>query len=350
MEPTTTQDGPEGFGQVSLCGAGATSRVYRAVHAATGRLVALKRLHRQLVRSGDALARLRRELTALRQIRHTGIVTVYDVVDWQGDPTVVMEYVPGEDLKERVMREGRLSSAESERIGRALLDILAVTHASGIVHRDVKPQNVRLGADGRVCLLDFGSARLDASSQLTKTGTTVGTPEYMAPELFAASVHDPRVDIYGLGATLYECLARRPPQTADSLAELAFLRTTEDVAPIEAVAADTPKSLARLVDRCLAREPEDRYASAALALWALDNPKVEAAFAVRKSSHPPCLHCGTPLPVTSTTCARCHSDHPFAYAPGRCHVEISGVAEPARFIEYATISRTRPARTFASLG
>jgi hypothetical protein len=297
-------------------------------------VVALKRLHRQLVRSGNALARLRRELDSLRQIRHPGIVAVYDVVDWQGDPTIVMEYVAGEDLKERVMREGRLSVAETERIGRALLDILAVAHASGIVHRDVKPQNVRLGDDGRVCLLDFGSARLDAASQLTQTGTTVGTPEYMAPELFAASVYDPRVDIYGLGATLYECLTGRPPQTADSLAELAFLRTTTDVAPVRSLAPEVPAGLAQVVDRCLGRDPEDRYASAGLVSWALDHPEAEAAFAARKSSLPPCLHCGTAIPADSSECARCHTRRPFAYSAGRWHVQIRSLREPARFIEH----------------
>jgi len=346
VQTPTIVDAPAGFGDVSLCGAGATSRVYRASEARSGRVVALKRMHRQLVRSADALARLRRELESLRSIRHPGIVAVYDVIDWDGDPTIVMEYLPGEDLKERVLREGRLPASEAERIGRALLDILAVTHASGIVHRDVKPQNVRLGEGGRVCLLDFGSARLDAASQLTRTGTTVGTPEYMAPELFAASVYDPRVDFYGVGATLYECLTGRPPQTADSLAELAFLRTTADVPPVRALAPDTPLALAQVVDRCLAREPEERHATAALALWALDHPEAEAAFSARRSSHPPCLHCGTPIPASSTACARCHRHDPFAYSAGRWHVVVRSLREPARFIEY--VARKFPERATPS--
>ena len=198
----------------------------------------------------------------------------------------------------------------------------------------MKPQNVRLGDDGRVCLLDFGSARLDAASQLTQTGTTVGTPEYMAPELFAASVYDPRVDIYGLGATLYECLTGRPPQTADSLAELAFLRTTTDVAPVRSLAPEVPTGLAQVVDRCLGRDPEDRYASAGLVSWALDHPEAEAAFAARRSSLPPCLHCGTAIPADSSECARCHTRRPFAYGSGRWHVQIRSLREPARFIEH----------------
>src|SRR5512137_2297102 len=94
---------PTGFRDVSLCGAGATSRVYRAVEVASGRTLALKRLHRQLVRDGSALARLRRELLSLRRIRHAGIVAALDIIDWECDPTIVMEYVPGEDLKERIV-------------------------------------------------------------------------------------------------------------------------------------------------------------------------------------------------------------------------------------------------------
>src|SRR5262249_51532360 len=151
------------------------------------------------------------------------IVAVRDVIRWQGDPTVVMDFIPGADLKERI-RGGTLNATEIERIARALFEVLSAAHGAGIVHRDVKPQNVRIADDGRIYLLDFGSARLDASSQLTATGTTVGTPEYMAPELFAGSVYDPRVDIYGAGATLFECATGRAPQLAESLTELAFKR------------------------------------------------------------------------------------------------------------------------------
>jgi hypothetical protein len=298
-------------------------------------VVALKRLHRQLVRSGDALARLRRELEALRQIRHPAIVGVRDLVRWEGDPTIVMDFIDGEDLKARILRLGTLPTHEIERIARALLDALATTHASGIVHRDVKPQNVRIDHDGGVHLLDFGSARLDASSQLTATGTTVGTPEYMAPELFAASTYDPRADLYGVGATLFECLIGRVPQTADSLAELAHLRLHEDIAPVASLRNDAPLALSQLVDRCLARAPEDRPASARLALFALEHPEAERAFAARKSNRPLCLHCKAAIARESRVCSACGSDHPFCYAPGRASVVIRSVRDPKAFLDYA---------------
>jgi tRNA A-37 threonylcarbamoyl transferase component Bud32 len=327
-------DGPSGFDEVTFCGAGATSRVFRAVQTSTGRVVALKRLHRQLVKDKNALARLKRELEALRLLRHEVLVQVWDVISWGGDPTLVMDFIEGEDLKETITRRTMLTPLETEHIARALFGALALTHASGIVHRDVKPQNVRMTRDGRVYLLDFGSARLDAASQLTTTGTTVGTPEYMPPELFAGPVYDPRVDVYGVGATLYECLTGSPPQAADSLAELAHLRTSVDVKPIRELVPGTPRALARVIDRCLARAPEDRFPSAALASWSLDNPAAERALAARRSAHPLCLHCGTPIPKESATCSSCRSKRPFRYVLGPCHVVLRSVENVGRFLEH----------------
>jgi len=343
--PAVSVTPPQGFSDVVLCGRGATSRVYRAQETATGHPVALKRLHRHLVRSQDALGRLRRELDALTALRHPGIVAVKDVLKWEGDPTLVMEFVDGEDLKERIVRVGRLPHEETLRVARAFLDILATTHAAGIVHRDLKPQNIRIARDDSLHLLDFGSARLDAASQLTTTGTTVGTPEYMAPELFAGSVYDPRVDLYGVGATLFECVTGRAPQSADSLAELAWQRTSVDVPPVRSVVADVPQALAQVIDRCLARQPEDRFPSAQAAVWALDNPLAEQQFLARRSSHPPCVQCGHPIAPDSSICAHCQRTRPFAFNPGRSHVQIYGVENPARFLEWlATLlpERTAP--------
>jgi tRNA A-37 threonylcarbamoyl transferase component Bud32 len=333
----TSDVAPPGFRDVKLCGTGATSRVFRAEEIATSRIVALKRLHRHLVRDDKALARLKREFDALRRLHHEMLVPVSDVITWHGDPTLVMTFVDGEDLKERIVRDGRLSFEEAERIARALFDVLALTHGSGIVHRDIKPQNIRFDQDNRIFLLDFGSARLDASSQLTATGSSVGTPDYMAPELFAGSVYDPRVDIYGVGATLYECLTGHPPQSADSLAELANLRATTDVTPVADVVTDVPMPLARVVDRSLARQPEDRFPSAALAAWCLDHADAERAFAARRSRNPICLRCGSAIAAWRDACPVCRSVAPFAYPPGPSHVVIRSVESPAKFLEHVAM-------------
>lgn len=344
MSPTNELEGaanrglrpPEGFAELALCGTGATSVVYRATDSRTGKQVALKRLHRQMLRSDEALARLRRELKALGQLNHPSIVRVVDVISWDSDPTIVMDYIPGDDLKERLDHEGPLPMDMAERVARTLLDVLATTHGAGIVHRDLKPQNIRITPDGEIFLLDFGSARLDATSQLTGTGTTVGTPEYMAPELFVGSVYDPRVDVYGVGATLFECLTGRPPQIADSLAELAYLRSHEPIAKVASVREDTLENLAQVVDRCLERLPEARYSTAALAVWALDHPEEERLFQARRSSHPLCVHCHLELAPTAIVCPQCKINDPFAYDPGFSHVEIDTVEDPQRFIEKVT--------------
>ena len=324
---------PPGFRDVQLRGTGATSRVYRAIDVRTGHPVALKRLHRQLLDTEDALARLRREFEILARLRHPALVPVRDVIRWQGDPTVVMDFIEGEDLEERIRAEGPLPFALVDRVARALFDVFAATHGAGVVHRDVKPQNVRLAADGRIFLLDFGSARFEASSELTATGATVGTPEYMAPELFAGSVYDPRVDVYAAGATLFAALTGRPPQEADSLAELAFRRARERIEPVASLREDVPPHLAQVVDRCLARVPEERYASAALAAWALDHPEPELDFRTRRAAQPPCLHCATQIPPASVICPACGSDHPFSYGAGSAHVVIRAVRDPRRLVE-----------------
>lgn len=325
---------PAGYRDVTLVGTGATSRVYRAVEEASGQTVALKRLHRQLVRSTEALTRLKRELQALSDLRHTGIARVRDVIRWGGDPCIVMDFVAGEDLKERIVRLGTLTAEETTAHARALLDILATTHAAGIVHRDLKPQNVRITPEGALFLLDFGSARLGAASDLTRTGTTVGTPEYMAPELFAGPVYDPRVDIYGVGATLFECLTGKPPHSADSLANLAWVRTQTDAPRVESLVPGLPEGLRRVVNRCLARAPEDRFASAVLASWTLDHPQEERALAARRASHPVCIHCLSPVPPDASVCAACRSTHPFTFAPGVAHIHLSSVVDAGRLIEH----------------
>ncbi|MGB0591792.1 MAG: serine/threonine-protein kinase [Myxococcota bacterium] len=323
-----------GFDHVQLIGAGATSRVYCAERVVDGRRFALKRLTRHLVRSSEALARLKRELELLQKLSHPGIVKVHDVIRWGGDPTLVMDLVEGEDLEARMARCGPIDAKEVEALARQLLSILASTHSAGIVHRDIKPHNIRVGSGGRVTLLDFGSACLDASSQLTATGTTVGTPEYMAPELFAGSVYDPRVDIFGLGATLYEALVGEPPQTADSLAELAWKRVHSPIPSVAERAPDTPERLVRFIDRCLSADPAARFSTASLAVWSLDHPDIERAFGDHRSQHPPCLHCDQPLPPGASCCPRCQSTHPFGFKPGGSDVVITSMSRPALFIHW----------------
>ncbi|MCB9648569.1 MAG: serine/threonine protein kinase [Deltaproteobacteria bacterium] len=337
--------GPPGFRALTLTGTGATSRVFRAEDARTGHPVALKRLHRTLISSPEALARLKREFEALARLRHPALVAVRDVIRWEGDPTLVMDFIEGRDLDRVLAEDGPLAPEAAEALARTLFEALGTAHGAGIVHRDVKPQNVRVGPDGQVYLLDFGSARLDAASQLTETGTSVGTPDYMAPELFSGAAYDPRVDIYGVGATLFKALTGQPPQTAEALTELAYRRAREPAPLVRSLRADVPAALAQVVDRCLERAADQRFASCALALWALEHPRAERRFRQRRRAHPPCLHCGTPIPPASVVCARCGSDHPFSYAPGSHHVVIHNVRQPGAFV--AAVQERFPERAHA---
>jgi tRNA A-37 threonylcarbamoyl transferase component Bud32 len=327
---------PAGFRDVTLTGAGATSRVFRAVDARTGHAVALKRLHRALLTSPEALARLKREFEALGRLRHPALVAVRDVIRWEGDPTLVMDFIEGRDLDRALAEDGPLAPEQAEALARTLFEALGTAHGAGIVHRDVKPQNVRLGPEGQVYLLDFGSARLDAASQLTETGTSVGTPDYMAPELFSGAVYDPRVDIYGVGATLFKALTGQPPHSAEALTELAYRRAREPAPRVRSVRPEVPAALAQVVDRCLERAPDHRFASCALARWALEHPRQERRFQARRRAHPPCLHCGAAIPPASAVCARCGSDHPFGFAPGSHHVVLHNVREPEAFVAAVT--------------
>ena len=156
----------------------------------------------------------------------------------------------------------------------------------------------------------------------------------MPPELFATPVYDPRVDLYGAGATLFECLTSRPPHIADSLAELAHLRANVPAQPVVELRDDASLALAQVIDRCLAIEPEERYASASLAVWALDAPETEQAFAAYRSRHPLCVTCGEAISPMSSVCPSCETDGPFRYAAGTCHVVIDTVNEPQFFIDH----------------
>ena len=312
--------------------------------------MALKRLHRHLVRDDRTIARLRRELDALRRLRHPSVVGVRDLIHWDGQPTMVMDFIEGEDLKARLLRTGPLPFELSLRIARQLFSALSAAHDAGIVHRDIKPQNIRLAQDGRVYLLDFGSARLDASSQLTSVGTTLGTPEYMAPELFVTPVYDPRVDLYGVGATLYECITGEPPGVADSLAELAYRRANEDLPSVLDRVPNAPEGLAQVVNRCLRRDPNDRFFSASRAAWVLDHPAEERARTYQRHVHPPCLHCHTPLPREAGFCVHCGVERPFGFAPGPYALAITAVDNPLRLAELMAAlfpERARPRHILA---
>ena len=253
---------PPGFDVTELSGRGATSRVFRALEAATGRVVALKRLHRHLIRDAGALARLRRELDALNRVRHPGLVVVHDVIRWDGDPYIVMEFVEGEDLRARLDREGPLPPADVEALARALLDVLAAAHGAGIVHRDVKPANVLIDADTATAkLLDFGIARAVSDVARPSQFTTVtGTPAYLSPEQAAGDRDlDARSDLFAAGSVLFEMLTGAAPFSARQTTELIRMIREDDPPDLATLNPYAPTELIRIVRKAMEKDRSKRY-------------------------------------------------------------------------------------------
>ncbi|HEV7132975.1 MAG TPA: serine/threonine-protein kinase [Gaiellaceae bacterium] len=252
-------------------GHGAMSVVDLAHDVELGRDVALKRLAENFARDDDLRARFQREARLAARLAHPNVVRVYDVgVDEDERPFIAMELVDGETLAELVARLGPLPADEVARLGIQACRGLAAAHEAGLVHRDVKPQNLLLRADGVLKLSDFGVAFGLEGTRLTVAGTVLGTAAYLAPEQARGEEVTAAADVYGLGAVLYELLTARPPRTPATIAELAATETIP--AP-----RDAPPGLSRIVMRCLAADPADRPASAAAVARELAATLPEAA-------------------------------------------------------------------------
>ncbi len=243
-------------------GHGAMATVDLARDAELDRPVALKRLAENLSRDEDLRRRFVREARLAARLAHPNVVRVFDVGEDDGRPFIAMEYVEGETLAELVARRGPLPAAEAASLGVQACAGLAAAHAAGLVHRDVKPQNLLLGTDGVLKLGDFGVAVGHEGTKLTLAGTVLGTVGYLAPEQARGEQVSAAADIYALGAVLYELLAGEPARSAASLSELG----AEDGFRPPDVArrlAGAPPELVEAVSACLSVEPADRPSSAA---------------------------------------------------------------------------------------
>ncbi|MEV0261688.1 serine/threonine-protein kinase [Streptomyces sp. NPDC050617] len=238
-------------------GRGGMGTVWRAEDELLGRQVALKQIHISPYLEDDELAtlyeRTRREARSAARIAHPNVVVVHDVVEDRGRPCIVMEYVPSTTLGDVLKQFGTISPEETARIGRGMIAALRAAHAAGVLHRDVKPGNVLLGAEGRVVLTDFGIAQSSGTSTLTKTGEMVGSIDYIAPERVKGGSPGPASDLWALGATLYQALEGRPPFRKDTPVETAYSIAVD---PFEPPRRAGP--LTKLVETLLAKEPEFR--------------------------------------------------------------------------------------------
>ena len=242
-------------------GHGAMATVDLAHDVELDRRVALKRLAENLARDEDLERRFLREARLAARLAHPNVVRVFDVGEDDGRPFIAMEYVEGETLAELLARRGPLPAAEVARLGTQMCAGLAAAHAAGLVHRDVKPQNLLLGTDGVLKLGDFGIAAGHEGTRLTLAGTVLGTAGYLAPEQARGEQVTAAADIYAVGAVLYELLVGEPSRTVGSLAELG---SAEFEPPdLAARAPEAPRELVAAVTACLSARPEDRPSSAA---------------------------------------------------------------------------------------
>jgi eukaryotic-like serine/threonine-protein kinase len=240
-------------------GKGGMATVELARDEQLGRRVAVKRLFASL--AGDTVFQTRflREARMAASLSHPNLVAVYDVGEEEGLPYIVMEYVEGESLAELMAREGRVDPDRAVDLVLQVCAGLEHAHGAGLVHRDIKPQNLLVKTDGAVKIADFGIARTLQATQLTQVGTVLGTVAYLAPEQAAGEPVTAAADIYSLGAVTYELLAGRTPYEFESIMDLA-LKQREPPAPIEGV----PPALGEVILRSLAFDPDDRPPSAAM--------------------------------------------------------------------------------------
>ncbi len=266
-QPASTRDlvghAVDRFTLVACLGRGGHGDVYRAIDPRIGAVVALK-----VVPSVDAaaLSRVRREAQAVNRLGRADVARIHDCGALPGDGAyLVMDLVEGETLEQRLLRGPRLDPSEAVLLVRKLLAVLAAAHAAGLVHRDVKPANLMLTADGRVVLLDFGLVKfveLAPTLRLTATGVWVGTPAYMAPEQVKAAAVDARADLYAVAVVLFELLAGRPPFVGGS--DFAVLEGHVDQPPpdLRVLCPHVAPALAAVVARGLAKDPDGRWPSA----------------------------------------------------------------------------------------
>lgn len=287
-------------------GRGGTSIVYAARDVGSGRGVAVKLLVPPPAAVRLARLRMEREVVALRRLSHPAIVEILDVVEETAYPCLVMERVVGGDLAAAVGARSVLPPEGAAAVVREVASALSYAHGKGILHRDVKPQNILLDGEGRARLTDFGSAWVEGQTTLTQSGAFVGTLDYVAPEVVSGRRGDARSDVYSLGLTLYFALTGTLPRRPSARVPLAPAPGGHH--PAE-VSSDVPPWLDSAVARATAADPSDRFPTAAAFSRALSNTgrsiPVDASRPVARTGSPSCRVCGGPDPLGLSPCLAC---------------------------------------------
>jgi serine/threonine-protein kinase len=242
-------------------GRGGMGIVFQAYDKQLKEQVAIKILSPLLGSDPDALERLKREVSAARRITHTNVIRIHDISEVNGLHYICMEYFHGSSLKEFIKRAGMLSPMQAFHIASQVCDGLQAAHGQGVIHRDLKSQNIILDTSNRVKIIDFGLARTTHMEGLTASGLILGTPEYMAPEQVSGKKVDERADIYSFGIILYELFTGRVPFTGDSAIAVGFMQLKEDPPPPTHFNPNLSPQIERVILRALEKDPLQRYPS-----------------------------------------------------------------------------------------
>ncbi|HEV2784996.1 MAG TPA: protein kinase, partial [Solirubrobacteraceae bacterium] len=243
-------------------GSGGMADVYDAEDVNLGRDVALKLLHRRFARDDQFVERFRRAASSAARLQHPNVVGVYDRGEHDGTYYIAMERLEGRTLKELIVEEAPLDQRRVIALGLQIAEAAQFAHENGVIHRDLKPHNVIVGADDQLKVTDFGIARAGAS-EMTETGSIMGTAQYLSPEQAEGHAVTAASDVYSIGIVLYEMVAGRVPFEADSAVSIALKHLTEAPAPLAEFRPDVHPALEAVILRALVKDPAARYESAA---------------------------------------------------------------------------------------
>lgn len=331
-----------------VLGVGGMAAVYVGVHK-IGREDAIKILHPEVARSANVRARFEQEARAANRLKHPGVVEIRDVdTSEDGAPFMVMELLSGEPLSKRQARVGALDPAEVLRVADDLLDVLAAAHAEGVIHRDIKPDNLFLLEDGRLKVLDFGIARMregDAETMHTRAGSTLGTAAFMPPEQMMGTEIDERADLFAVGATMFRLLTGRYIHDARSDMDLLVKMASDPAPPLASVAPNVPNNICMIVDRALAFSRGDRYPDARSMQGDVravragkEPPYAEAKLASDGPPARPAPRSGSPSPLPGPPV-------PSSLSPSLSSVSASTISGPPSFSPVSSSSPTAFAAT-----
>jgi serine/threonine-protein kinase len=248
---------------VDFLGAGGMGEVYRALHSKIGRVAAVKVLT-QATQSSGFVERFFNEARIQASLQHPNVATLYDFCEVQGQPCIIMEYVDGETISERIAAfRAPLPLSETVYVFEKVCEAIDYVHRHGVIHRDIKSNNIKISSQGQVKLLDFGIAKAqNAQQQLTQVGSVIGTLQYLAPELIRGGAADASGDIWALGVLLYEMVTGRTPFDAETVGDLCDRIGRVQYAPPAQVNPGVPREVSAVITRCLRKSPAERYRTA----------------------------------------------------------------------------------------